>query len=114
MTRGNISERQLKDEYRKRVASKLDLIEDIVAALNPGPFADTLEKLSMAVHKIHGSAGSFGLDDASRIAAEWELWMRSVSTNGILSENEIQRMKDLLENLKRALKPGASHGSSNS
>jgi chemotaxis protein histidine kinase CheA len=72
---------QAKAEYRASLTSKLDELENIVLALESDPAnRDQRRKLFDTVHRISGSAGSFGLDAIGNIADEWERKLRELNT----------------------------------
>lgn len=104
MTERILSEERLRDRYRTRVSPKLAALEEIISTMESGPVVGAeLDKLKLFVHKIHGSAGSFEFDDASRIAAEWELWLRTFSERTTIESEDIERMRKMLSDLRNSM-----------
>lgn len=64
---------ELQAEYRKSLQGKLLILTRLVTRLVEHPEdLEVFEALRTCVHKIHGSAGSFGLERLSQVAGEWE------------------------------------------
>ncbi len=104
MTENALSEKRLRIKYRKRISAKLATLEKIISNMESGPVAPgPFEKLKFLVHKIHGSAGSFGFDESSSIAAEWDLWLRAVSAKMAVAPEDIARMRKMLADLRNSM-----------
>jgi HPt (histidine-containing phosphotransfer) domain-containing protein len=65
-------------ERRPEMMRRVDVIEAAVAALDRGALGDDQRaEAEAAAHRIAGAAGSFGFPDATRLAREIELALRS-------------------------------------
>jgi CheY-like chemotaxis protein/HPt (histidine-containing phosphotransfer) domain-containing protein len=65
--------RALRERYRASVANTVAGFRYLAAQLTVGPDkADVLEALRRELHRVHGTAGSFGFPDASRLAGVLE------------------------------------------
>lgn len=64
---------ELRREYARALPHKLARLERRLAALAAAPAdAAAFDALLGAVHRLHGSAGSYGFGDLGRLAGEWE------------------------------------------
>jgi HPt (histidine-containing phosphotransfer) domain-containing protein len=68
-----------KAEYRESLSGLMAELEELVLQLA----ADSSdrqgrESLLESVHRVRGSAGSFGMDEVSKIAGEWECAIRDL------------------------------------
>lgn len=64
---------ELRTEYKKGLPKKFSTLTRLVTCLVEHPEdREAFDALCTCVHKIRGSAGSFGLDRLSQAAAEWE------------------------------------------
>lgn len=67
---------ELKRQYLRSLAGKLSILEALVEGLQQNPNdGELLEQLTTAVHKIHGSAGTYGLSELTLATREWERTM---------------------------------------
>lgn len=91
---------ELRREYAQALPDKLSRIADLFLALEQAP-ADkaALEALLMAVHRLHGSAGSYGFQEVSRTSGDWELELREARTAG-LSPAALLAMRERLRALR--------------
>jgi len=64
--------KKLQQEYVKTIPEKIVAIEESVAALCINPSQETLASLKHLVHKLAGSAGSFGFAEASTLCKSWD------------------------------------------
>ncbi|WP_372365571.1 response regulator [Candidatus Uabimicrobium sp. HlEnr_7] len=61
---------ELKREYENSVDEKLQNMEEILSRTAKDPSVENFIEFKMAVHKIAGSAGTFGFHEASKICLE--------------------------------------------
>ncbi len=81
--------RALQDRYRGTVASTLDLLRGMARVLSATPTApETLDALRRELHRVHGTAGSYGYDLASRVAATLEACVIRWSVDPLLDRDE--------------------------
>jgi HPt (histidine-containing phosphotransfer) domain-containing protein len=59
---------ELMQEYRNSIPEKLSSIEKCIKEVHAKGDLDSIQALHMAVHKIAGSAGSYGFSEVSEIA----------------------------------------------
>ena len=72
-----------KSEYRDALPEKLKELEAALARLENEPErCDELRKMFDGVHRLSGSAGSFGLDDIGLVADEWERRIKELRSCG--------------------------------
>ena len=66
--------RTLRERFRETSAGTITLLEDLARQLGLDPAApDTIAALRRELHRVHGTAGSYGFAEASRLAAKLEL-----------------------------------------
>ena len=65
--------RTLRERFRETSAGTIALLEDLARQLNADPAApETISALRRELHRVHGTAGSYGFSEASRLAAKLE------------------------------------------
>ena len=65
--------RVLRERYRATIANTVAALRRLSAQLAANPSApEVVDALRRELHRIHGTAGSYGFTDASRLAAELE------------------------------------------
>lgn len=62
--------RDLVDEYQKSVGEKIENVEKLILEVEKNPSLENLTALKMEVHKIAGSAGSYGYKKAGDLCKE--------------------------------------------
>lgn len=65
-------EHPLLGEYRKKLPAKLKLLSELVEKLKEKYELDTLDQFRREVHKIAGSAGTYGFTEASELCQKLE------------------------------------------
>jgi DNA-binding response OmpR family regulator/HPt (histidine-containing phosphotransfer) domain-containing protein len=66
--------RTLRERFRESSAGTIALLEDLARQLVAEPSApETIAALRRELHRVHGTAGSYGFVEASRLAAKLEL-----------------------------------------
>jgi chemotaxis protein histidine kinase CheA len=65
--------RTLRERFRETSAGTIALLEDLARQLGTDPSApETISALRRELHRVHGTAGSYGFVEASRLAAKLE------------------------------------------
>ena len=65
--------RTLRERFRETSAGTISLLEDLARQLGADPSApETISALRRELHRVHGTAGSYGFVEASRLAAKLE------------------------------------------
>ena len=65
--------RTLRERFRETSAGTIALLEDLARQLGAEPAAsETIAALRRELHRVHGTAGSYGFSEASRLAAKLE------------------------------------------
>ena len=65
--------RTLRERFRETSAGTIALLEDLTRQLAADPTAvETVAELRRELHRVHGTAGSYGFAEASRLAAKLE------------------------------------------
>lgn len=102
--------RQILNDLRKSFLSKLPekigLLAGLVQKAGEQPAShEIIGELLNAVHKLHGSAGSYGLKDMSEIAGEWELLLQGYREHKLtLNNGGMEKTSAFLAELQEALK----------
>lgn len=99
---------ELRREYARTLPGKHAHIERRLVALAATPADPTaLEALFAAVHRLHGSAGSYGFTELSRLAGEWEQELLVLrDAGGRPSAGALEAMRARLDALRRLERPG--------
>ena len=58
-------------KYRASIAGKVKVLEDLTAELKSKLDKETIKKLHHELHKLAGSAGTYGYNDASDICKKY-------------------------------------------
>jgi DNA-binding response OmpR family regulator len=65
--------RALRERFRETSAGTIALLDDLARQLGADPAApETVTALRRELHRVHGTAGSYGFSEASRLAAKLE------------------------------------------
>ena len=64
---------RLQEEYRSTIPQKLDELKQRIDAAQKSPTKETLGALRFAVHRLAGSAGTYGFAEVSSICKKTEL-----------------------------------------
>ena len=89
--------RELAGVYARSFRAQCKTIEALLGALGRSSAdAESLKALRFGLHRISGSAGSFGFGEASRIARDWGRELEAVTS---LSEGDLERMRRRLTDL---------------
>jgi len=65
--------RALRERFRESSAGTISLLEDLARQLGADPVGpDTISALRRELHRVHGTAGSYGFGEASRLAGKLE------------------------------------------
>ena len=65
--------RTLRERFRETSAGTIALLDDLARQLGADPAApETISALRRELHRVHGTAGSYGFSEASRLAAKLE------------------------------------------
>lgn len=83
--------RELQEAYRKGLPDKLKQIRMKLDALQKEKSKELLTDLRFLVHKMAGSAGSFGYSAVSNICKTWEAQIVAVLTSGELDHSQLYR-----------------------
>jgi HPt (histidine-containing phosphotransfer) domain-containing protein len=90
--------RALQREYLESMPGRLAELRSDVAGLRAG-HREATESLRVRLHRLAGSAGSYGLPDLSSLAREAERWLARFSKSGEADELEsmLDRMAKVVE-----------------
>jgi HPt (histidine-containing phosphotransfer) domain-containing protein len=61
------------EEYRKTIPQKLELLDQLVKCLENEKTIEALKGLRQHIHKLAGSAGTYGFDEVSALCKQWDL-----------------------------------------
>ncbi|MFT4552735.1 MAG: diguanylate cyclase (GGDEF)-like protein [Chlamydiales bacterium] len=64
---------KLQKEYERNIFDKVEMLEELTKTVSEDPNPENLEKLKYELHKIAGSAGSFGYNKATEVCRNLEL-----------------------------------------
>src|SRR5688572_12060797 len=74
VTRASNALRTLRERFRETSAGTIALLEDLAHQLAVDPTApETIASLRRELHRVHGTAGSYGFSEASRLSAKLEV-----------------------------------------
>jgi class 3 adenylate cyclase/DNA-binding response OmpR family regulator len=95
---------ELRRDYLRTLPDKLDTLRRQLEALvaSPGEAA-AREVLLGSLHRLHGSAGSYGFADVGRLAGVWELEL--VRGARPVTPTALQHMRSWLASMQRQLEP---------
>jgi class 3 adenylate cyclase/CheY-like chemotaxis protein len=100
--------RKVREFRRNYLASFPDKLRDLEALLDrlvAGGGTDELEDLKMRLHRLKGSAGTYGLPAAGAAAAEWEETTEGLLTSGAApSPPELAAMRSHLDSMGTAFR----------
>lgn len=99
---------KLKEEYNKDISKKLQLLKNCIEDLQQPNHQDKLKKLRIEVHKIAGTAGSFGFSQVSETCKEMEKYLiQKINEQPSSRENSgwITELESYLNNIQK----GFSH-----
>ncbi len=80
----------LRTKYAEKLPRVLSQIDDLWAALNLQWQVERLDELHARIHKVAGSAGSFGFNELSRVARELEIFLQDLQRR-TTPANEVER-----------------------
>lgn len=93
----------LREEYQATICDKIVQLEELTEKLIDDGTPESLQMLTRAVHKIAGSAGSYGYTDASVLCKEQEkMLLDKMSQEGEFSQAWLFSLVDFLRELKKA------------
>ena len=61
------------EEYRNTIPQKLELLDQLVSSLETNKTLEALKSLRQHIHKLAGSAGTYGFDEVSTLSKQWDL-----------------------------------------
>lgn len=79
---------KLRDSYLERVPAELDVLSQLVQKMAGTPERALLEELHLRLHKVAGSAGTFGLTKMSECARQLENVARDWLEEGLVNIND--------------------------
>lgn len=81
--------RALRERFRETSAGTITLLDDLARQLGADPSApETIEQLRRELHRVNGTAGSYGFSDASRLAAKLETRVASWESDPALERGQ--------------------------
>jgi diguanylate cyclase (GGDEF)-like protein len=99
---------QLRDEYSSRLAQRIDEIEAGLEALaSPDCSHDDLQHVFRDIHKLSGSAGTFGFSQLTKQTRYMEVLLKECLDNGTIPETRIiSLLLDLADQLRELIGSG--------
>jgi chemotaxis protein histidine kinase CheA len=96
---------RLKEEYAERLPEKMAHLDGLVRQLaHPDSSGEVLAALALAVHRMHGSAGTYGFLHAGRVAGEWEKALEPLRKTGLpLERGDFDLMTAYFRDLQSAI-----------
>jgi HPt (histidine-containing phosphotransfer) domain-containing protein len=100
---------QLRRDYRRGFPEKLALLGRCVDELaEAAPAAPAQAALFMEVHRLVGSAATYGLVEAGAILSEWESRLRQLAPPaGRMPRPALAEMRRMLRKVEQAYRDGA-------
>jgi DNA-binding response OmpR family regulator len=81
--------RTLRERFRETSAGTIALLEDLARQLGADPCSpETISALRRELHRVHGTAGSYGFAEASRLAAKLEQRVGSWERDSALERSQ--------------------------
>lgn len=104
----------LKENYQKTIPDKIERLEKIILAIQKNPAIENLQLLKLEVHKIAGSAGSYGYPAVSEICKNLELDLikqMALAKQGTLNPYWFFSLDDFFTQIKLffQIEPSESH-----
>lgn len=96
-------------EYDRAIPEKLQKLEILISEFKKSMNLDSLTTLRFAVHKLAGSAGTYGYDSVSVICKEWDLQLLQKIKDFPASLDEQSWIAEMDRNLHQ-IKEGFSRG----
>ncbi len=87
--------------YQNSICDKIDLLANLITGLQHHPGIPSLQALKEALHKIAGSAGSYGYPDVTKHCRELEYEINSLIENeGDISKKWLTELTRFLDQIK--------------
>ena len=86
---------RLQEQYRNTIPQKLSELKQLILAVQKSPTLETLGALRISVHKLAGSAGTYGFADVSAICKKMELEILATIDRIPLSSPDLKQLSDL-------------------
>jgi DNA-binding response OmpR family regulator len=91
----------LKSKYDQTICDKIDLLTKLIKAAQETPDQQSIPALKDAVHKIAGSAGSYGYVDVSTLCKELEFHInQKLSSKDAIEKGWLSSLDDFLRKIK--------------
>ena len=87
--------KELMEKYKKSIPDKLSKIHELINEVKRSPTQEALAALRLAIHKLAGSAGTYGYEQASILCQELEKKL-------VRNENNLE-LDHFFLNLKKSL-----------
>lgn len=97
---------ELHKMYLDKFPAKSAFLKTLLERLKSEPEdLGSLDELKESLHKLRGSAGSYGFDEVGKTAEEWERYMELIVENKEkkMGELEIETMEKYLESIDRSI-----------
>lgn len=91
------------NEYRASIPEKMSNLDTLCKALTEAPSKETLEPFKKAIHKIAGTAGTYGYAEVSTLCKSMELELQG-EIDSELKLDVAERCSKFLEKLKEMFK----------
>lgn len=94
---------ELKKDYQKTVGNKVEQLEKMILAVEKDPSLENLQKLKGEVHKIAGSAGSYGYMAVSELCKNLEIELYNqidLAKSGLMNYQWLLSLDDFFTQIK--------------
>ena len=91
--------KKIKEEYLQKIPEKIQAVEQLIQALHKDPSEKMLSDLRGIVHKIAGTAATFGFEKVTQLCKSWDLKL----TKFLEPSTGKPDIKDLISELDRFL-----------
>lgn len=93
--------KKLQQDYQKTICDKVDLISDLIDQVKHLPGQESLTALKNALHKIGGSAGTFGYREVTEACRSLEQEIKKIiESGGEIPKTWIANLDDFLHKFK--------------
>lgn len=65
--------KQLKQKYQNEIPEHLKELKQLIENVQKNVTLENLKALRLAIHKMSGSAGTYGYEEVSHICRQWDL-----------------------------------------
>lgn len=101
---------ELRRSYEKTICNKIDLLSSLIKSAQNDPTTASLTELKNALHKIAGSAGSYGFNDVTIICKNMEGQLKSkIDSGAVVDKLWLDELDPFLNSVKYHFQVAPAH-----